>query len=85
MSVLLPKRGSGVLEAGIVYEVQQFPCVLYVAIPVGAEQSNTETFDVSIPIVFSENNHAEIFHPFIRLNATVNAAIKKDPFSPVKR
>lgn len=85
MSVLLPKRGVVTLELGIVYEVQIFPCVLYVVTLIGAEQSSTETFDVPIPIIFVESNHGEVFHPFIRVNATVRAAIKKDPFSPAKR
>jgi len=84
MSVLLPLRGSIRLNSGAVYEVQTGPCILYVAQLVTAEQSDTETFDFPIALVFTDN-HAIIAKQYVRIGTDVSAAIKKDPFAPAKR
>jgi len=85
MSTLLPKRGSVVLQTGIVYEVQMFPCILFVTSIVLAEQSNFESFSSYNVITFTGTNHAEITQKYIRVYTDVGAAIKKDPFAPMKR
>lgn len=84
MSILLPRRGSIVLNSGAVYEVVAFPCILFVVEVVPTEQSATETFDVPIPITFTDN-HAELTELYVRVGTDVSAAIKKDPFAPAKR
>jgi hypothetical protein len=84
MIVPLKKRGSTDLKAGVIYEVQMFPCFVYVSRVIAAQQADTDLFSLPHLILFN-NDRAQITRRFIRVSEDVRVAIKMDAISPAKR